>query len=366
MKRVWTSRKNTKTVLAIAATGAMTAAMMAAPPTASGMSAGEAFSGFDGPRGVAMGPGGKIVVTEANGTFSKVVRSGPNRGKIVKIGKVPNLGIAPAVDINNKGQIFVLTGLGEREGAATLYRYTPGKGRQMIADIGRYQKSDPDPFDLEKKPKESNPYGVAALNDGGALVADAAGNDLLRVKPNGKIITVARVKPRTVKSPDLGPDGPPPGTKMPTEAVITSVTVGKDGSYYIGELRGFPGTPGKSEIWRIKPGTRNAVCNPKRPNRGDCKRHADGLTSIVDLAAGPNGSIYAVELSKMSWLALESEPPTPGSEVGALIKVAHDTSVHREVAKGKLIIPGGVEVGRRGGVFVTTPMFGPGRLLRVK
>jgi hypothetical protein len=365
MKRVWTSRNKSKAVLAAAASGVVAGAMMAAPP-ASGMSAGEAFGGLDGPRGVAAGPHGKLVVTQANGTVSRIVRKGPDRGDIIKIGKVPNTGLAPAVDINRRGQIFVVTTDGESKGAGKLYRIRPGKGRTMVADIKKYQRRDRDPFDLEKNPKESNPYGLAALKDGSVLVADAAGNDLLRVMPNGKIHTVARVKPRIVKSPNLGEEGPPPGTKMPAEAVITSVAVGKDGSYYIGELRGFPATPGTSQIWRIKPGARNAVCDPAKPNKGKCKRHADGLTSVVDLETGPNGSVYAVELSKMSWLALEAEPPVEGAAEGALIKIAHDTSVKREIAKGKLFIPGGVERTRGGKVFVTTPMFGPGAVLRVK
>ncbi len=343
---------------------AMAGAMMAATPAATGMRAGEAVTGLNGPRGVAIGPGGKMIVTQADGTFSRVVRKGPNRGEVVRLGRVPQNFLAPAVDVNNRGQIFLLTVGGPTDGAATLYRYTPGKGKKVIADIGLYQKRHPDPFDLEDKPRTSNPFGVAALDDGSALVADAEGNELLRVWPNGDIDSVAKVRPRTVKAPDLGPDGPPAGTPMPTEAVITSVAVGPDGSYYIGELRGFPGNPGKSQIWRIEPGTTNAVCNPKRPNRGDCTRHADGLTSIVDLAVGPGGSVYALQLSKAGWLAAESGEP--GTEIGALIRVGHDTNVRHELAKGKLVTPGGVEVAPGGRVFVTTPVFGPGKLMRVK
>ena len=57
---------------------AMAGAMMAATPAATGMSAGEAVTGLNGPRGVAIGPGGKMIVTQADGTFSRVVRRGPN------------------------------------------------------------------------------------------------------------------------------------------------------------------------------------------------------------------------------------------------------------------------------------------------
>jgi hypothetical protein len=76
---------------------------------------------------------------------------------------------------------------------------------------------------------------------------------------------VARLKPRVVSVPEELPDEfqgeplPPAGTPVPSEAVATSVTVGADGSYYVSELRGFPATPGTSQVWRIAPGSVNAI-----------------------------------------------------------------------------------------------------------
>lgn len=341
---------------------ATTAAFLAAAPIATGAPAREFGAGLDGPRGVAVGPAGRLVVAEANGVVSKIVRKGPERGDKVRIGRVPKTFVAPAVDVNSHGRVFALNVAEGADGTASLYRFTR-HGREKMADIAKYQRSDPDPYNLDGPPKESNPYGVAALDDGSALVADAAANDLLRVWPNGTIKTVARVKPRTILAPDLGDEGPPEGSPVPTEAVITSVAVGPDGSYYIGELRGFPATPGTSQIWRIKPGTTNAVCNPRHPRTGDCRRYVDGLTSVVDLSTGRGGAIYAVELSKLGWLAMENG--VEGAEIGALIRISHDRMVRRELAKDQLVMPGGVAVGRGGAVFATTPIFGPGRVLRV-
>ena len=125
----------------------------------------------------------------------------------------------------------------------------------VIADIGKYQLNDPDPYNTNGPAEESNPFGVAALKDGTVLVSDAAGNDLLRVWPKtGQIKTVARLKPRVVNVPPglpaTDPEGnptelPPAGTPINSEAVATSVTVGSDGYWYVGELRGFPATPGQ-------------------------------------------------------------------------------------------------------------------------
>ena len=87
------------------------------------------------------------------------------------------------------------------EGAGTLYSYTAKQGRRMVLNVQRWQRRNPDRFDLESKPKESNPFGVAGLRDGSALVVDAANNSLIRVRPNGRAYPVARVMPRTVTMP---------------------------------------------------------------------------------------------------------------------------------------------------------------------
>jgi hypothetical protein len=322
--------------------------------------------GLNGPRGVAVGPGGRVVYAESDGSFSQVVTKGRHAGSVKQLGKVPT-DFPPAVAVGRGGQVFVLTGAGEPgTGAATLYRWTKRKGVRVVADIAAYQQTDLDPYDLEAAPEESNPFGVAALRDGSALVADAAGNDLLRVYPNGRIVTVARLKPRVVPVPDELPDNPefpPAGTPLESEAVATSVTVGADGYYYVGELRGFPATPRTSQIWRIAPGSVNAVCDPKAPHTGACRRYADRFTSIVDLGAGRDGSIYVVELVKRSWLQWELglvDPP-----VGGLFRIPRGRGSRVELARGKLLLPGGVDVGKHGAVYVTAPVFGPGMLARV-
>lgn len=272
--------------------------------------------GFQSPRGVATLGDGATLVTEQDGTFNLVVERRRHRAaRVIKLGRVPTR-FAPAIDTGPRRTVFILaTGadLGGKRNAARLFKWRPGwrKARQ-VANIGAYQRRDPDPYDLERKPRESNPYGLAALDDGSVLVVDPAGNDLLRVERDGDIETVARFKPRKVKVPrGLGKrdaEGkrlPRAGTKVRSESVPTSVTVGDDGHWYVGELRGWPATPKTSQIWRIRPGSRNAVCDPKAPDDRRCQRYADGLTSIVDLATGDDDTLYALSLSKKGWLRME-------------------------------------------------------------
>ncbi len=346
--------------------GAATAVVMAGLTFSPGAASGAngitlEVNGLNGPRGVAVGPGGQVFYAEANGAVSRTISPGGKRQTRL-IASVPPTGLAPAVD-TARGTTFILTTAGAPgSGAGTLYTWTAGSQvTSSLADIQAYQVTDPDPYDLEGLPEESNPYDVAALPDGSALVADAAGNDLLRVNPDGDIVTVARIKPRTVLSPDFLPD-PPPGTPIPSEGVATSVTVGSDGYYYVGELRGFPATPGTSQIWRIAPDAVGAICDPEAPDTGDCTRFADGFTSIFDLAAGPDGSLYVLEFNKDSWLAFEVGAADP---FGGLFRIPAGGGAPTELVPDQLFLPGGMDVSAKGEVYVTEPIFGKGALVRV-
>lgn len=360
------------------------------------------------PRGVDALGHGRTLVTEGDGSFSLVIEK---RGKPAEVVELGTLGgeFAPAIAAGRHGTVWLLTGASgppeeesedpaaaprslraEQEPPAgpkptTLYKWRHGWDHpKPVADIGAYQATDPDPFDQEGFPEDSNPFGLAALRDGSVLVADAAGNDLLRVHPrkHGKkahIVTVARLKPRVVEvpeglpelPPEMGGPLPPAGTPITSEAVATSVTVGGDGYWYVGELRGFPATPETSQLWRVKAGSVGAVCDPAKPfKKGNrCKRFADGLTSIVDVATTPHG-ILALSLSKKSWF--QWELGVEGSEIGGLFHVRFwgkrgaavpDPRI-QELVKDQLPNPGGVDA-TRNAIYVTAPIFGPGALWKV-
>ena len=275
--------------------------------------------------------------------------------------------MAPALDMNRRRELFVLAPAGPaKQGLSTLYRWTRADGQEKVANIVRYQRTDPDPFNLAQSPSESNPYGVAALDDGSALVADAANNDLLRVRPNGKIYTVAgqaahRRGARRAR-------GQRPAGRHAHEG---------GGGHHLGHggvgrlllhrrAARLPGHPGTSAVWRVAPNAHGAVCNPKRPDKGACRMYADGFTSIVGLAAGRGRALYVAELSKKSWLAIE-DPNAPRSAfVGSVIRVGRDTDKRRDLKSGKIRLPGDVAVSRRGAVMVTTPIFGDGVIRRVR
>ena len=80
-------------------------------------------------------------------------------------------------------------------GDQVLYHRLRDGTNKPVLNIADYQMKDPDPVDIDQDPPdpfESNPYGLAVTLSGDALVADAAGNDLIRVTPGGKPTTMAR------------------------------------------------------------------------------------------------------------------------------------------------------------------------------
>jgi hypothetical protein len=153
----------------------------------------------------------------------------------------------------------------------------------------------------------SNPFDLARLTGGQMLVADAAGNSLLFVHQNKGIDWVATFPARTdVPCPPGFCEGTVP---FPVHAVPTSVAIGPDGAYYVGELTGFPFTPGFSRVWRIEPGTRHADC----ATSSACSIVWDDFTAIIDLQFGPDGRLHVAQLDDAGAGAFEEGVGVGGS-----------------------------------------------------
>lgn len=257
-------------------------------------------------------------------------------------------------------------------GDAHLYHRLADGSIVDVLDIPGYQLTDPDPVDHDDPPNptESNPYGLTIARNGDALVADAAGDDLLRVTPDGVAITVARFDLEAINTDHLPPDfpgGPLPPT-FDAEPVPTTVAIGPDGAIYVGELKGFPFRPGTSNIWRIKPGAEGAWCSVNTPDpTGKCRLYSTGYTAIQDIAFDrSSGRLYVYELAADGVFAFEEGFASGEFPPAVLLEVKHGRHGDRrtELAAGELSQPGGVVV-TNGKVYVTDGVFTSGRLLRV-
>jgi hypothetical protein len=244
-----------------------------------------------------------------------------------------------------------------------LYRQaSAGAAIEDVFDIWGYQAVDIDPTDKDDplNPGESNPNGLAAIGND-VLIADAAGNDVLRVNKDGDAVTVARWTNELVGTDETGIPGLPP--LLPAEAVPTTVVIGPDGWAYVGQLVGFPGKPGSAHIWRVNPNAEGALCSVNAPT-ADCKVWKSGFTSIFDMAFRKNGALLVYEIAEHGWLAFEEGFATGDFPPAVLLEVKGNK--RREIARGQLSQPGGVEAGRGGAIYVTDGMFTGGRLIEIR
>jgi len=203
---------------------------------------------------------------------------------------------------------------------------------------------------------ESNPFDVHSLSGEQALVVDAAANDLLRVDDEGGVDVVAWFPVELVSTADLkallGCPGSGAGPcftpdMLPAQPVPTSVAVGPDGYYYVGELKGFPAPQNESRIWRIAPWASWAECGAD----ADCELLFDGgFTSIIDLAFGPDGLLYVVELDENTWFAANLPPAALAGGTISACDVEAPACV--EVATG-LPLPTAITFGKDGTLWST-------------
>ena len=192
-------------------------------------------------------------------------------------------------------------------------------GVMQVASTWEFEKtSNPDGGNLH-----SHPYGLTAGSDGYLYIADAGGNDLVKVNPSTGQVSLVTVFP---SFPNNAGFGPPVSQPVPTGVVMNP-----DGSAYVGFLRGFPFTPATSKVVKVMP-------------NGAISDYATGLTSLTDLRRGPDGNLYAVQFAV--WGA---EAPAPNT--GAFIRVK--PGVASEVVLSGLSFPTSVDFNAAGDAFVT-------------
>ena len=178
---------------------------------------------------------------------------------------------------------------------------------------------------------DSNPYAVAIMPTGNRIVADAAGNTLLRVTPWGKVSTVAVLPPRpAVVSAEAAAENGLPGCvvglTLNFDFVPTDVELGPDGLFYVTSLPGGP--EGPSAL-----GARGGVFTVN-PFTGKVRQIADGFNGATDLAVTPRGEVFVTELFGGRVSKVVSGGPQPVAEMTEPVAI--------EYARGKLYVARGV------------------------
>jgi len=374
--------------------------------------------GLDAPRGITIAADGSIYVAEA-GTGGDACMEGPRgqvcygpTGAVTRIadgtsarvleglsssGAGPEVGGVSAVAVNDDGSLVLVMNLGsdpalreslppEMAEAGWLVNAAPDGTLTPWVDVSAFEAAN-DPDKDVGGLVDSNPYGIAAVDDG-YLVADAGGNDLLHVATDGTVSLVAVFPPETHEfsaaalaamgpppegegAPAEGPaaSGEPPAAEppaesesaapapagsgapadvmvpVPVEAVPTSVVVGPDGAYYVGQLTGGPFPVGGASVWRVVPG--------EEPTK-----YAEGFTNIMGLGFGPDGTLYVAELVHEGLMTVFAGT---GAPIGAVLAVPPGGGEPTVVATGEqLMALGGLAVDADGAIYVSTGTLSPG------
>lgn len=342
------------------------------------------YTDFDGVAfDIAATPNGGILI--ADGATIKEIRPRGGTGEIATIptldGEGP-IGVEATTPVNGlvaigQGNFFATRGGLDHAKGAALFRGSHG-GVRLVADIESFElENNPDALEgLQWKDDkcegaqgftagpQSNPYHLTALSGSEVLIGDAAGNMVLWAKTNGKVDWVALPTPPA----EGGATSTDPndwlswftfedGTECYVQPVPTSVAVGPDGDYFVGELTGVTAenlageaSPGLSRVWKIKEGARNVVCPSD-----DCEVVISGLTSVIDVEFGSDGMLYVVEYDANGWFgALEL-----GMGVGGTIKSCDVNSGMCGIVEGGLTLPGAITFDKWGNLWILENTFSP-------
>lgn len=225
------------------------------------------------------------------------------------------------------------------EGLGQLYKLDADGTPTSVADFAAFESADnPDAAQPGNQLPDSNVNGLALLADGGALVVDAGGNDLLSVDGDGTI-SVAAVFPVVFQAAPPDPTASPvPGASpamIPMDPVPTSVAIGPDGAYYVGQLTGFPFPNGGASVFKVVAGQ-------------DPTPYATGFTNVMGVAFDADGALYVLEIAHDGLLAA----PPGQLPMGGLWKVPAGGGTPELVATG-LPMPGGIAIGGDGTVYAS-------------
>jgi DNA-binding beta-propeller fold protein YncE len=271
----------------------------------------------EGDEALCLGTTGRIVRVRTDGTKSTVAagfvsvagQGGPFASGLHGVSVAPN-GSIYAVSGSATPQDLKAFPAPVKRRAGRLFSVN-GAAFDPVARVDRLEHRRN--LDNVKGDKNSNPYAVLALTDR-QIVVDAGANAVLEVR-DGKVSLLSLIPNRR-------------GGRR--QSVPSSIALGPDGAYYVGELAESSGK-GKARVWRIP------------PEGGDATVYRSGFTTISGVAFGPDGSLFVTEF------ALNFEKLN-----GRLVRVAPDGS--RTVLAGgkKLKAPTGAAVDpATGAVYVS-------------
>lgn len=312
-------------------------------------------SGLNGPQGILVAPDGTIYVAEAGfggeeeiamsqplgpepaptmfGQTARVVAIAPDGTQTVaaslpsiafgqEIAGAGRLAMVDGALYVTNGDWIEFAGMERRPFMAVVAQVADGSATE-VADTWAFEvANNPDPNLVH-----SHPYDLELGPDGMLWVADAGGNDLIKLDPASGSIELVAV---FAGQPSPLPNGNRGGA-MESDPVPTGVAFDAAGNTFVSLLPGFPFLPGASKVVQV--GSDGAVSD-----------YATGMTMLTDLQTGPDGMLYAVSIGQFT-----ETGPVPN--MGAVLRIKQGGA--SEVVLDGLSFPTSVDFNDAGDAFVT-------------
>jgi hypothetical protein len=254
-----------------------------------------------GPKGLYVGEGGTSTV----GVLGR-------DGKVTTVARGPQPGEVAGVAWSKQGDLAYTT-LNYATGATTLTVKQRNGHTRKVDLSGFEERQNPDaavhygidnPTPCQEEAfaplggatytglVDSHAYAVASLGNGEWVVADAGGNDLIKIGRTGppKVLSVLPRQATTITAEAAAGLGLPDcvvGAVYHFEPVPTDVEVGKDGKLVVSLLPGGPEDPSL--------GARGSVYTVSK-STGKATRVAGGFLGATNVALDDKGRIFVAEL----------------------------------------------------------------------
>ncbi len=269
-------------------------------------------SGLNGPRQLSASHGQFLVAESDAGQVSLVNRrTGAKRAVVTGLA-------TPQGAVRIGKRIYTVTGEADPDGApsaspsSAVLVAKPGQPATKFADLLAYElKANPDKqiqFGADGKPVDalSNPYFILPDRHGFLLVADAGGNDVLKVSRTGKVSTL--FVPPTVRTGACAKVANNNASGKGCDSVPTGLAYGPRNTLYVSALTSE--VPGEGRVYVINART------------GKLLRTIKGLSGPTGVAVGKHGTVYVSEVLEG---APEGDGPPPDgfdpSTVGQIVKI---------------------------------------------
>jgi hypothetical protein len=340
-------------------------------------------TGLEGPRGLRFGPDGYLYVAEAgtggtNSTIGQCLQvpgppggPGPDTGgltarisKISPSGKITTvasgfpsvtigpggangtIGVADVVFLG--GDLYALVGGGgcshgnPKNPSGIAKVDLKNGGWHLIADVGAWLKTHPAKYEsADDFEPDGTLYSMIAV-DGRLIAVEPNHGQVLSVGASGDIRQVIDI------------------SASEGHIVPTSIAA-RDGSFFVGNLNLFPIDPQWARILMISKSDQDDFNNSPpglEPASGyRIVSSKAGFTTVVAVDFGPDGLLYALELSDGAGF------PTPG--LGKVVRVLHSGAIEEVVTN--LSVPTGMTFGPDHRLYVSNlgaAPAGAGQILR--